>query len=136
MTEYEIVSVLGQHADTQISLLQWWAGITLGILVGVHLIGKDLNGYIASLLTGLYVAFTATISSMLVAHFDRMLLLNADLAQLQEAGKQLSEFAQALTPGGGPTTLVRISAACGFYGLFVSTIIYVIYCYRKAKRAE
>jgi hypothetical protein len=136
MTEYEIVSVLGQHTDTMISLLQWWVGITLAILVGVHVIGRDLNGYIASLLIGLYVAFTAAISTMQSAHLERMLLLNNDLGQLQKAGEPLSEFAQALTPGGGPTIIVKISATLGFWGLFASTIVYVVYRYRKVKQAK
>jgi hypothetical protein len=136
MTEYEILSVLGQHTDTMISLLQWWAGITLGILVGVHVIGKDLNGYIASLLIGLYVAFTATISALESTHLGRMRLLNNDLGQLQAQGVSLSEMAQTLTSVGGPPAVVEISAAIGFWGLFLSTIAYVIYCYRKAKRGD
>jgi hypothetical protein len=136
MTEYEILSLLGQHTDTMISLLQWWAGITLGLLVGVHLIGKDLNGYISSLLICLYVVFTITISTLENAHLGRMYLLNADLRNLQEQGMQLSEMAQSLTPDGGPPAVVAISAGLGFWGLFLSTITYVIYCYRKAKQTD
>ena len=136
MTEYEVISVLGQHTDTMISLLQWWAGITLGILVGIHLIGKDLNGYIVSLLIGLYVAFTATISAIEAAHVGRMRLLMVDLGKLQEQGVQLSAMGQILTPGGGPTAVVEISASLGFWGLFLSTIAYIIYRYRRAKQAD
>ena len=136
MTEFEIVSVLGQHTDIMISLLQWWAGITLGILVGVHVIGKDLNGYIAGLLVGLYVVFTVTISALESAHLARMLLLNSDLERLQSQGVALTEMAQTLTTAGGPPTVVVYSAAFGFWGLFLSTIAYVVYCYRKARQAN
>jgi hypothetical protein len=135
MTEYELADILAQHTETVISLLQWWAGITLGLLVGVHVIGKDLNGYIASLLIALYITFTALISAMASAHQERMRLLISDLGKLQEEGVAVSLFSQHTIDIGGPPPYVVIFGAVGFYGLLLCAIGYVLYCYRKAKKA-
>ena len=136
MTEYETIDVIVQHTDTMISLLQWWVGITLGILVAIHVIGKDLNGYIASLLIAVYVAFTGVISVMLGAHRDRQKLLIGDLEQLQEQGVPLGKMAQSVAESGGPPPFVATFAAVAYWGLFISTIAYTIYRYRKAKLSE
>ena len=136
MTEYELIDILTQHTQTAVSLLQWWAGITLGLLVGVHVIGKDLNGYVASLLVALYVTFTAMISVMSSAHDERMRLLIAGLEQLQEQGVNVSIFSQHTIGIGGPPPHVAVFGAIGFFGLFFSSIGYVLYCYRKAKLSE
>jgi hypothetical protein len=136
MTEYELIDILVHHTDTAVSLLQWWAGITLGILVGVHVIGKDLNGYITSLLIILYIAFTALISVMSSAHAERQQLLIRDLEQLQEQGITVSIFTQNAIESGGPPSHVAILGAIGFWGLFLCAIGYVTYCYRKAKQTD
>jgi hypothetical protein len=136
MTEYEFLDVIGQHTDTMISLLQWWVGITLGILVSVHVIGKDLNGYIASLLTAVFVSFTAVISFISNAHKVRQQLLIDDLAQLQEQGTPLGQMARSAIENSGPSPLVEIFGIIGFWGLFLSTVAYITYCYRKAKQAD
>ena len=89
MTEYELIDVVGQHTETMLSLLQWWVGITLGILVSTHVIGKELNGYIASLLIALYVCFTTVISMMASAHRLRQELLLEGFVNLAEQGERL-----------------------------------------------
>ena len=136
MTEYELIDILVQHTDTAISLLQWWVGITLGILVSVHVIGKDLNGYIASLLIFLYIAFTALISIMSSSHADRQLLLITELGHLQQQGEPVGAFAEHAIDTGGPSQFIAIFGAIGFWGLLLCTIGYVVYCYRKAKQTN
>jgi hypothetical protein len=136
MSEYELIDILVQHTGTTISLLQWWAGITLGLLVGVHVIGKDLNGYIASLLIAIYIAFTAMISAMASAHDERMRLLIADLKKMHGEGVTISQFSQHTIDMGGPPEHVLILGAAGFYGLLVCAVGYVLYCYRQAKKAD
>jgi hypothetical protein len=71
MTEYEIVSLLREHVAFMVSVLQWWVGITLGILVAVHVVGEELNGFIVSILIVLYAAFTAMLSGILASHSER-----------------------------------------------------------------
>jgi hypothetical protein len=136
MTEYEILDVLQGQVDTMVSLLQWWAGITLGLLVGVHVIGKELNVYMTSLLIALYIAFTAAISFIESAHGERMKLLTASLGRLQDQGVSLTDMSVAVIHDGGPPAVVTIFTAIGFWGLFVATIGYVIYRFRKASNAD
>jgi hypothetical protein len=136
MTEYELLDILGEHTNTVISLLQWWVGITLGILVAVHVIGKGLNGYIVSILITLYIAFTAMISVMMNAHDERQRLLVSDLEQLQEQGVPIGKMAQYIVESGGPPPFVEIFATVGYWGLIISTIVYTIYCFRKAKLSK
>ena len=136
MTEYEFLDVLSGQIDTMLSLLQWWAGITLGLLVGVHVVGKELNGYMTSLLVALYVAFTAAISFIETAHGERMKLLIVSLGRLRDQNVSLSDMSLAIVEGGGPPTVVIIFAGVGFWGLFLGTIGYVIYRYRKARKAD
>ena len=46
MSEYELMSLARDHISFMMLLLQRWAGITLGVLVAVHVIGSDLKGQI------------------------------------------------------------------------------------------
>jgi len=133
MTEYELLDVIGQHTDTMISLLQWWVGITLGILVAMHVIGKDLNSFLATLLIATYAAFTGVISLMSTAHRERQSLLIDDLERLQDQGVSLGSMATSAIANSGPPPFVAVFAAIGFWGLFLSTIAYIIFCYRRAK---
>ena len=135
MTEYELLDLIGQNTDTMISLLQWWVGITVGILVGTHVIGKDLNSYIASLLIAVYVAFTGVITLITGVHRERQSLLIIDLAELQEQGLQIGNMAQGSIGSSGPSPLLSIFAAAGIWGLFLSTVVYIVYRYRKADQA-
>jgi hypothetical protein len=136
MTEYELIDIMVQHTDTAISLLQWWVGITLGILVSVHVIGKDLNGYITSLLIFLYIAFTGLISIMSSAHADRQLLLIAELRHMQQQGEPVGAFAKNAIDTGGPSQFVAIFGALSFWGLLLCSIGYIVYCYHKAKQTK
>ena len=136
MTEYELLDVLQGQVDAMMSLMQWWAAMTLGLLIGVHVIGKELNVYMTGLLIALYVAFTAFINLIESAHGTRMQLLIASLGRLQDQGESLSDMSKAIIDGGGPPAVVTIFAAVGFFGLFVATIGYVIYRYRKASHAD
>ena len=113
MTEYELLDVIGQHTDTMLSLLQWWAGITLGLLVGVHVIGKELNAYMAALLIALYSAFTVVISLMANAHRHRQGLLIEDLGQLLEQGAALGRMSLVAIETQGPSPVVAITAGVG-----------------------
>ena len=136
MTEYEVLDILSQHVNTTISLLQWWVGITVGILVGVHVIGKELNGYLACLLISIFSAFTTMIGFMAAAHRDRIDLLAADLEHITEQGGSIGEMSKYVIESAGPPTGVAMFAMFAFWGLIISTIAYTIYCYRKAKQAK
>ena len=114
MTEYKMLDVIGQHTDTMISLLQWWVGITLGILVSVHVIGKDLNGYITSLLIAVYISFTGVISVMASAHRYRQQLLVDDLGQLLDRDVPVGKMVQATVETGGPPQYLAILGMIGF----------------------
>jgi hypothetical protein len=135
MTEYEIVSLLREHVGFIVSVLQWWVGITLGILVAVHVIGEELNGFITSILIALYSGFTAMLSGIMTSHGERADQIVVDLSILREQGVEVSTTVALILDqqeGAPPPLVVALGAIC-FWGLFTSTIAYVIYRYRKIK---
>jgi hypothetical protein len=137
MTEYEIVSLLREHVAFMVSVLQWWVGITLGILVAVHVVGEELNGFIVSILIVLYAAFTAMLSGILASHSERADQIVVDLRILREQGMEVSQTVTMILDqqGGAPPPLVVTLGTICFWGLFLSTIAYVIHRYIKIKRA-
>ena len=137
MNEYEIISLLREHSGSMVSMLQWWVSITLGILVAVHVVGEELNGYITGILVALYTGFTAMLRQLLISHGERAEQLAVDLRILQEQGIEVSTTAILIVDkqGGAPHPLIIVLGAICFFGLFFSTIAYVIYRYTKIKRA-
>jgi hypothetical protein len=132
MSEYELISLLREHVSFMMTTLQWWVGITLGILIAVQVVGNALNGYITSLLIALYTAFTMMVTQLENRHVERINVIVADLANLPGP----SETTQLILTGGGPSTWTIALGAICFWGFFASTVAYVIYCYRNAKRSR
>ena len=131
MTEFEIISLLREHVGFMVSLLQWWVGITLGVLVAVHVIGEELKGFIASILIALYAGFTAMLSLMLGSHAERADQFAVDLSNLREQGVEVSSTVVLIvdSQGGAPHPVILMIAPFCFWGLFLSTICYIIYRY-------
>jgi hypothetical protein len=134
MSEYELISLLREHVSFMIQFLQWWVGITVAILIGVHVIGRALNGYIASLLGLLYTAFTLMVTQIEKRHSERIEVIVTDLEKLVSAETPVSETTQHMLAGGGPSTQTILLGLICFWGFFISTVAYVIYCYRNVKR--
>jgi hypothetical protein len=84
MSEYEIISLLREHIAFMVSVLQWWVGITLGVLVAVHVIGDELNGFIAGILTIIYAVFTGMVTTIIGSHRERADQMVVDLEILRE----------------------------------------------------
>ena len=136
MSEYELISLFREHISFMMSLLQWWAGITLGVLVAVHVIGTELNGYIASLLSAVYSGFTFFVSAIEASQGERLSEIIIDFSNLQERGVELSTGTLVMLEARSPPALQIILGTICFWGLFLSTIAYIIFCYRKNKKPE
>jgi len=136
MSEYELISLLREHVAFMMSTLQWWVGITLGILVAVQVLSTKLNGYIASMLMLLYSSFTLMVTQLETRHAERIKFVERDLKVLQNEGPQVSETTQLILSGGGPSEFTLALGAICFWGFFISTITYIIYCYRNNKREK
>ena len=136
MSEYELISLLREHVSFMITILQWWAGLTLGILIAVQVMGNKLNGYIASFLIALHTAFTLMVMQVENRHSERIEVMITDLRNLHDQGMPMSETSMLFLNEGGPSAWVILLGLICFWGFYLSTIAYVIYCYRIAKQAE
>ena len=131
MSEYELMSLTREHISFMMSLLQWWAGITLGVLVAVHVIGSELNRYIASILAIFYSCFTIFVSAIESAQGKRISEIIVDFDKLQQQGTELTTLTLVMLEEREPALLQIILGAVCYWGLFLSTIAYIIFCYRK-----
>jgi hypothetical protein len=134
MSEYELMSLAREHIAFMMSVLQWWAGITLGVLVAVHVIGSGLNGYIASILAVFYSCFTVFVSTIETAQGRSISEVIQDFDKLQQQGVELSTTTLVMLQEREPAILQVILGVVCFWGLFLSTIAYIIYCYRINKQ--
>lgn len=134
MTEAEILADMAGHGDRIWAMLQYWTGVSFGLLVAAHFAADRLNKYALFILLLLYTAFTFSVLRM--QQFDQGMIL-AGIAQLT----LMAENNENLTLlGKNLLTLSPLAQMSPFYkglnifmgaGLYITSIVYPIYCHRK-----
>ena len=90
MSEYDVMSLMVERRQELISIVQWWASISIGIIAGSQILERYLNIVLLCVLIFFYLFFslvsfnfTASITAQLLAGFTDLSNMGATSAQAQ-----------------------------------------------------
>jgi biopolymer transport protein ExbB/TolQ len=107
--------------------MQWWVGITIGLLAVANFLADRFVLSLLILLITTYFTYTVFVIAEIGSNIAQILALSNYLAQLpeiNEASRQQVGFAN--DPG-----IFAIPQAISAVGLFIGTIAFLIYSYRR-----
>ena len=112
---------------------QWWASISIGVLVMAHLASSRLNLLLVCISLGLYTAYTLYMLQMSGENYESVVALARDLRLLLDSGAVQSYSArdQIEIMDANPA-LYYVT----FGGTYISVAAYLIYSYFKARGSE
>ncbi|RLQ22582.1 hypothetical protein DWB85_06240 [Seongchinamella sediminis] len=128
MTEAEISFQISEYLNRIWTLQQWWASISIGVLVMAHLASKRLNLFLVLISLGLYTSYTLYMAQMSRVNIETVWALATDLEALIQSGAVNSNNARNIVA-------VKYSNPLLYYltfpGTYLSVCAYLIYCYCK-----
>lgn len=131
MNEADLIYQLSIVLDRIWSMQQWWASVSIGVLVMAHLASSRLNLFLIILSLALYSLYTFFMYSMLLENVGLLSALARDLQALIDSGVANSHVAkeQADIMNDGSGLFVATYA-----GTYVSVMAYLLYSYMRARR--
>jgi hypothetical protein len=133
MSEFEILDLMTKTEDQRFNLIQWWAGVTFGLIALSHFAGRKLNLFLVVLVVLLYVGFTLFVGDLFFGNLTQAALHRQDLAAMLAQGAPLSEVSRQII--GEDAQVLR---GIGFYlaviGAFVGSISYLVYSFVRLGR--
>ena len=88
MTEFELITLVLERRTELISLMQWWASISVGIIAGAQLLERYLNMIFISILIAFYALFTFATFRLMGAIGQQMGKAFEDLSRLEQPSAQ------------------------------------------------
>lgn len=133
MTEAEITFQISEYLNRVWEMQQWWASISLGVLVMAHMASERLNLLIVTISLALYTSYTLYMNQMAGENYDTIFALAADLQKLIDLGVVNSHSAKEVASlSATDATLYLVTMG----GTYISVVSYLIYSYMRARRAE
>lgn len=129
MTEFELITLVIERRTEAISLMQWWASISVGIIAGSQLLERFLNMILLIILIAFYLFFTFATFRLSTAIGEQMFKAFEDLSRLKEPSAQAALMIDQYTSGYIGST----QSILGIVVLFVvvATCAYPIWVYKK-----
>lgn len=132
MTEAEIVYQISEAYNRSWSIQQWWASISVGLLI-LSVVGSEkLNLVIVAVVVSLYSAFSFNLFMVLLGINEIASNYVADLHVLADSGYQLTSGSLAYTePGSEVGAALNLIA---LFGTYLGCATYFMYSYFNSKR--
>jgi hypothetical protein len=131
MTEAEILNQIAIFTDRSWNILQWWAGITTGVLLAAHFGSNSLNKRFVILIATIYSLFSIALAQSFL--FNSFVLISGmeSLANFVEQSEAtvLSQF--LVDNFGGWRAIVLVGS---FVVAYIGTIYYLMYSYNSNKQ--
>lgn len=130
MSEAEITYQISEILNRVWAMQQWWASISVGVLIMAHLAANKLNFFLLIISLSLYTAYTIYMYQMMGVNYGTIVDLLADLEVLVNSGSVVSNTAVGLLK------VPQASAVLFFItyvGTYVGVMSYLIYSYVKAR---
>jgi hypothetical protein len=135
MTEVELLAQQASAGSLLWSLLQYWTGVSMGVLIAAHLAASRLSWVIIAILLVVYITFTFSIVGLVRLNIEMIRGTILDIQSLSDQGIALGRPAQALleyAPVTNQTWLGRTASLVMFLGMFLITCVYPISVKLKA----
>ena len=131
MTEYELLTLLRETQDGIAGLLQWWASISLALMVVGHFAGDKLRLPLVVSILILYTGFTILIYLLMD---QRGSDLGNIILELQSV-ETLTEVGSAqLNPDATAVIATTVAAAMSFFGTYIAAVAYLLWRFSKASQ--
>jgi hypothetical protein len=130
MSETDIVFQSATYLDRLWSLQQWWASISIGVLIMAHLAAERLNLFLVCISLALYTVYSLYMTHMLRENADSLFALLDDLRGMVESGQASSSHAVALLEIPDTTNVLFMLT---FGGTYLCVVAYVVFCYYRAR---
>ncbi len=126
VSEAELMAEYALRVDRVWDITQWWASVTFGVLLAAHVGASTLNKLIVGIMLLLYTLFTVLAFQIIYTNGDAQVAANLALRAMENdlsiVGKR-----QVATTG----TDIVLTMSVTWLLTFVSTVVYVIYCYKN-----
>ena len=133
MSEAELLTEIQFLLERSNYLTQWWASMSLGLILVAHFGRKSLNLPVVIVLLFVYVSFSINMwgqFQLALAPYDAF---RADLLVLQEAGNT-TMGTDAILSDRGVRPWHAITYPGSMAGLFLGSIFYLLYSYLQVRR--
>jgi len=132
MSEYEILDLINATEYQRLNLLQWWGGITFGLIALAHFASERLNLILVILVLTLYVSFCVFMYSLFAGNQQEGLDFVRQLELMQAAGIDLSIVSRARIVA-EPGVLQAVGYQVAIGGAFIGSIAYLVYAYWRSR---
>ncbi|WP_020207815.1 hypothetical protein [Gilvimarinus chinensis] len=132
MEEYEFVYISSEYINRSWDILQFWVGITFGLLAISQLAVRRLNAWLLLLITLLYIDFSILTARLLKYNREIVSSYMADLNHLPELSAGTRQF---LMEAPRPLEL-SLTLSVAYYALFIGTVIFCWYSYLRLRVAK
>ncbi len=130
MSEAEIAYQMSEYLNRIWTMQQWWASISLAVLVMAHLASARLNLFLVLISLALYTSYTLYMAQMMRANIETVYALASDLEVLINSGAVNSNNAREMIS-------IKHSNPFLYYltfgGTYLSVCAYLLYSYFKAR---
>ena len=131
MSEYELLSLLREATDSIAGLLQWWASISLAMMVVGHFAGDKLRLPLVVSILILYTSFTILIYLLMDQRGGDILNILVELQSLET----LTEVGSGQLNTDGATQVASfVASALSFLGTYIAAVAYLVWRFNSARQ--
>ena len=131
MTEYELVDTIIECRSQVVSLLQWWASLSVGIIAGSQLLQDHLNKSLIAALIGFYLFITFATLRLARALTGQLFAGFASLQELEDLTPHSQYIVEQFSSGYISSTQAILSSAV--LVAILGTCFYPIWVYINRK---
>jgi len=130
MSEYDVMSLMVERRQELVSLVQWWASISIGIIAGSQILERYLNIVLLCVLISLYLFFSIVAFNFSGAITAQLLAGFADLSNMGATSAQAQVMLEQHGNGSIGENLLYARIALGVVVLI--TCSYPVWVYMKS----
>ncbi len=129
MSEIDIFTQIQSGYDRLWVVLQFWGGVTLGLVAVAYFAAKRLNVFLLTFLLIVYILFSAFAHQSIVGVLELIYALVTDLQNLKSSGVALTLGSLSIIESSSAGNINSILGFASIYGTFVGAVAYVVYSY-------
>ena len=132
MSEAELLAEIQFLLERSNYLTQWWASMSLGLILLAHFGRKSLNLPIVIVILLVYVSFSINMWGQFQQALAPYDAFRSDLETLQAAGNT-TNGTDAILSDRGVRPWHIFTYPVSMFGLFLGSIFYLLYSYRQTR---
>jgi hypothetical protein len=132
MSEAEIAYQISETFNRIWSMQQWWASISVGMIVLAYVASEKLNTFLVTIVIFLYSAFSFYIFQLLGRNWESISGYITDLQRLADSGQELAAGTLVYMQPQNPIVVALIIIT--MFGTYAVCSAYLVYSYFRGKR--